>query len=64
MTPDFAFSRDDLLKMVYEKEDLLVDHGGKNTEYDFYRHAGVTAAGDKGTHLKERPPVDLRSNLP
>ena len=47
-----------------EKEDLLVDHGGKNSEYNFYRHAGVTMLGDKGTHAQEAPPVDVRSNLP
>ncbi len=50
--------------MVYEKEDLLVEHGGKDSRYNYYRYAGVTVAGDKGTHIKERPPVDLRSNLP
>jgi NADH-quinone oxidoreductase subunit I len=47
-----------------EKEDLLVDHGGKNGEYNFYRYAGVTVAGSKGEHLNEEKPVDLRSNLP
>jgi NADH-quinone oxidoreductase subunit I len=64
LTPDFEFCKDDILKMVYEKEDLLVDHGGKNKEYNFYRHAGVTMMGDKGTHIKENPPLDLKSNMP
>jgi NADH-quinone oxidoreductase subunit I len=27
--------------MVYEKEDLLVDHSGKDRDYNFYRYAGV-----------------------
>jgi NADH-quinone oxidoreductase subunit I len=49
---------------VAEKEDLLVNHGGKNNEYNFYRHAGVTMVGEKGDHINEQKPVDLKSNLP
>jgi NADH-quinone oxidoreductase subunit I len=49
---------------VYEKEDLLVNHGGKNNEYNFYRHAGVTMVGDKGSHIGEKRPVDVKSNMP
>jgi len=64
LTPDFEISRDEILKLVYEKEDLLVDHGGKNREYNFYRHAGVAVVGDKGTHINEEAPVDIKSNLP
>jgi NADH-quinone oxidoreductase subunit I len=50
--------------MVAEKEDLLVDHGGKNETYNYYRYAGLTIAGGKGGHINEEKPVDLRSNLP
>jgi NADH-quinone oxidoreductase subunit I len=64
LTPYFETSRRDVLGLVYEKEDLLVNHGGKNNEYNFYRHAGVTMVGDKGTHINEAKPVDLKSNLP
>jgi len=64
LTPDFEICKDEILKLVYEKEDLLVDHGGKNREYNFYRHAGVAVAGGKGTHINEEAPVDIRSNLP
>lgn len=64
LTPDFETGQDDLLKLVAEKEDLLVDHGGKNNDYNFYRYAGVTAVGAKGTHVKEAEPVRVRSNLP
>jgi NADH-quinone oxidoreductase subunit I len=64
LTPDFEISKDEILKLVYEKEDLLVDHGGKNREYNFYRHAGVNMVGDKGTHIDEERPVDVRSNFP
>jgi NADH-quinone oxidoreductase subunit I len=64
LTPFFEFCERDLLTMVAEKQDLLVDHGGKNNDYNFYRHAGVTMVGDKGTHIGEAKPVDLKSNLP
>lgn len=49
---------------MYEKEDLLVNHGGKNSEYNYYRFAGITVAGDKGDHIQETPPVELKSNMP
>jgi NADH-quinone oxidoreductase subunit I len=64
LTPNFETCERNILKLVYEKEDLLVDHGGKNRDYNFYRFAGTTDAGDKGTHINEKPPVDLRSNMP
>jgi NADH-quinone oxidoreductase subunit I len=64
LTPDYEFCRDDPLKLVYEKKDLLVDHGGKDREYNYYRHAGVAVLGPKGTHIREESPVDVRSNLP
>jgi NADH-quinone oxidoreductase subunit I len=51
--------------MVAEKKDLLVDHVGKDPTYNFYRHAGVISpAGGKGRHVNEKPPVDVKSNLP
>jgi NADH-quinone oxidoreductase subunit I len=62
LTPDFEFSGRDLLGMVAEKKDLLVAHGGKNREYNYYRHAGVL--GPKGSHFNEKAPVDYKSNLP
>jgi NADH-quinone oxidoreductase subunit I len=64
LTPDFEHCEYMILKMVAEKEDLLVNHGGKNNEYNFYRHAGVTVLGDKGTHINEEEPVDVKSNMP
>jgi NADH-quinone oxidoreductase subunit I len=64
LTPDFEHCEYDVLTLVAEKEHLLVDHGGKNSEYNFYRHAGVTAVGGKGSHINERIPVNLKSNLP
>lgn len=64
LTPYFETCERDLLKLLAEKEDLLVDHGGKNREYNFYRVAGVAVLGGKGTHARESKPVNLKSNLP
>ena len=64
LTSDFETCEYDILTLVAEKEDLLVNHGGKNKEYNFYRHAGVTTPGGKGTHIREERPVNIRSNLP
>jgi NADH-quinone oxidoreductase subunit I len=65
LTPMFETCEQDILKLVYEKEDLLVNHGGKDPDYNFYKHAGVvTAVGGKGEHLGEKKPVNIRSNMP
>jgi NADH-quinone oxidoreductase subunit I len=64
LTPNFETCQYDILTLVAEKEDLLVDHGGKNRDYNFYRYAGVIAVGGKGAHLKEAKPVDRQSNMP
>jgi NADH-quinone oxidoreductase subunit I len=64
LTPHFETSEREVLKLVAEKEDLLVNHGGKNRDYNFYRYAGVTIVGEKGTHMNEQKPVDVKSNLP
>lgn len=65
LTPDFEFCERDILKMVAEKEDLLVDHPGKDPDYNFYRHAGVvTEVGGKGEHIRENRPVNVKSNMP
>jgi NADH-quinone oxidoreductase subunit I len=54
-----------ILDFVYEKEDLLVDHQGKDKEYNFYKYAGVTTeVGGKGEHIQEDAPVNVKSNLP
>ena len=65
LTPLFETCERKILKLVYEKEDLLVDHGGKDREYNFYKYAGVvTQEGGKGEHVKEDKPVNTKSNLP
>jgi NADH-quinone oxidoreductase subunit I len=65
LTPYFETCERNILKFVYEKEDLLVEHGGKDKEYNFYKYAGVvTEVGDKGAHEREEKPVKIKSNLP
>jgi len=65
LTPDFENCRQDVLAMVFEKNDLLVNHGGKDDSYCFYRHAGIVTDGaGKGEHRNEHAPVDVKSNLP
>ena len=64
LTPFYEFCEPTILDMVAEKKDLLMDHGGKNNEYNYYRFAAVTVVGGKGSHINEAPPVDLKSNLP
>jgi NADH-quinone oxidoreductase subunit I len=64
LTPDYEFCKKHILEFVYEKEDLLVDHQGKDPEYNFYRVAGIaTALGGKGEHINEDEPVSIRSNV-
>jgi NADH-quinone oxidoreductase subunit I len=64
LTPHFETCQRDVLKLLYEKEDLLVNHGGKDDRYNYYRYAGVAMVGDKGTHIGEEEPVELKSLLP
>jgi len=65
LTPDYETCSYDILTLVAEKENLLVDHGGKDERYHFYRYAGiVTAEAGKGAHVKEDAPVNVRSNMP
>jgi NADH-quinone oxidoreductase subunit I len=61
----FETCEKEILTLVYEKEDLLVDHSGKDKAYNFYKYAGIaTQDGDKGEHVKEDKPVNVKSNLP
>jgi NADH-quinone oxidoreductase subunit I len=65
LTPDFENVQRNILTLVFEKEDLLVDHCGKDLEYNFYKHAGIaTDAGGKGEHRGEAAPVNVKSNMP
>jgi len=65
LTPMFETCERKILSLVYEKEDLLVDHGGKDKDYNFYKYSGVvTQQGGKGEHIKEAKPVNVKGNLP
>lgn len=65
LTPFFEACERDILTLVAEKTDLLVDHCGKNPDYNFYRYSGiVTDQGGKGAHERETAPVNPKSNLP
>ncbi len=65
LTSFFETCERDILTLVAEKADLLVDHCGKDPDYNFYRYAGiVTDKGGKGEHEREAGPVNPRSNLP
>lgn len=62
LTSDYEMGSYDLLALVAEKEDLLIEGGGKHPDYNFYKHAGVAVTGGKGSHLGEDEPVDILSN--
>ncbi|WP_298037916.1 NADH-quinone oxidoreductase subunit NuoI [uncultured Desulfuromonas sp.] len=64
MSPDYEMGSRDPLKLVSEKEDLLIDGGGKDDRYNFYEHAGIGVANPRGANADERPPVDIRTNMP
>ncbi len=64
MSPEYELCNRDPLKLVWEKEDLLVDHGGKDPDYHFYRHSGIGVVAPRGGNPDEKPPVDVKTNLP
>jgi NADH-quinone oxidoreductase subunit I len=65
LTPDLDFGEYNRQKLVFEKEDLLIDGPGKYPDYNFWRVSGVAIGGkDKGRAEREDPPVDIHSNLP
>ena len=64
MSADYEFCKRDPLAFVYEKEDLLIADGGKDKEYNFYRHAGIGVANPRGKNEGEYGPVDPKSLMP
>lgn len=64
VTGDYELAGRDPLKLVYEKEDLLVDHCGQHPDYNFYRQAGIGVAAPRGGNATEEPPVDPKDLLP
>jgi NADH-quinone oxidoreductase subunit I len=53
-----------VLKLVHEKNDLLIDGCGKDTEYNFYEHSGIGVVNERGGNEDEYGPVDPKSLLP
>jgi len=64
MSPDYEICNRDPMKLVYEKEDLLIEGGGKDSEYDFYAHAGIGVAQPRGEGAEESPMTDVKDLLP
>jgi len=64
MTTDFEMAETTREDLIYEKHDLLVDHGGKYPDYSFWDEAGVDVTHAMGHGQQDRPPSDPRSNLP
>jgi len=64
MTPDFEICKRNIMNLVYEKEDLLIDGCGKDSEYNFYRHSGIGVVNPHGGNVDEEPPVDVRRLVP
>ena len=60
----YEICKRDPLSLVYEKEDLLVDHGGKDKFYNFYKHAGIGVVNPRGGNDDEHGPVDVKDLLP
>lgn len=64
VTADFELAGRDLLKLVYEKPDLLVEHCGNDKSYNYYRQAGIGVAAARGSNPTESLPVDVRDLMP
>ena len=64
MSPDYEICNRDPMKLVYEKEDLLIDNGGKDREYNFYQHAGIGVVNPRGGNEDESPPSNVKDLLP
>ena len=63
-TADYEICNREVLNLVYEKQDLLIEGGGKDTDYNFYKHAGIGVTQDRGQGEEEHGPVDPKSLLP
>ncbi|XRX42492.1 MAG: NADH-quinone oxidoreductase subunit NuoI [Buchnera aphidicola (Eriosoma harunire)] len=65
LSSDFELSESIRKNLVYEKEDLLIKHGGKNVEYDFYHVSGVSIKDKNIGDLEhEVKPIDVKTLLP
>ena len=55
MSPDYEICNRDPMQLVYEKEDLLIADGGKDSEYNFYEHAGIGVGQPRGGKGRGKP---------
>ena len=63
-TADYEICNREVLNLVYEKQDLLIEGGGKDTDYNFYKHSGIGIAQERGEGEEEHGPVDPKSLMP
>jgi len=64
MSRDYEICNRDPLSLVFEKEDLLIDDGGKDNIYHYYQHAGIGVAAARGAGDEEQRPSDTRDLMP
>ena len=64
MTNEYELADTSRASLIYEKQDLLIDDGGKDTEYNFYKHSGIGVTQERGQGEEEQGPVDPKSLLP
>ena len=64
MSTDFEMAETDGRELIYEKDKLQVNHGGKYPDYSFWDEAGVAVTHALGEGNQDLPPSDPRSNLP
>ena len=64
MSTDFEMAETDGRELIYEKDKLMVNHGGKYPDYSFWDEAGVAVTHAIGEGKQDLPPSDPRSNLP
>lgn len=64
MTADFELSQRDIQALLFEKEQLLIDGCGKDSDYDFYKYCGIGVSQPRGAGVDEQLPVDVRRLVP
>ena len=64
MSQDFEMAETDGRRLIYEKDRLLVPHGGKFPDYSFWEEAGTAVTHALGHGKQDKPPSDPGSNMP
>ncbi|CAL4319460.1 NADH-quinone oxidoreductase subunit NuoI [Buchnera aphidicola] len=65
LIPDFELSEYKRSDLIYEKEDLLISGPGKYSDYDFYKHAGVSISTSLKKKIKKKDfVINTKSLLP